>query len=173
LLADPPATGSAPPDSGDPVQPLMRPGRLRTAVASWLALEWIPTSRVPFMASTASGNAHDHRRGWHNRPVTRRPPLLREGRSHQPRRPGGQRRYAAADLAWIEFLLRLCDTGMSIADMQQSAGLRRRGNSTVPDRLALLRQHRARLTGRIRQLQASGRALDDNISHYEQLLEDA
>jgi DNA-binding transcriptional MerR regulator len=89
------------------------------------------------------------------------------------RSAGGQRRYAAADLAWIEFLLRLRDTGMSIADMQQFAGLRRRGDSTVPDRLTLLREHRARLAGRIRQLQASCRALDDKISHYQQLLEDA
>jgi DNA-binding transcriptional MerR regulator len=89
------------------------------------------------------------------------------------RSAGGQRRYAAADLAWIEFLLRLRDTGMSIADMQQFADLRRKGDSTVPDRLKLLREHRARLAGRIRQMQASGRALDDKISYYEQLLEDA
>lgn len=89
------------------------------------------------------------------------------------RSAGGQRRYAAADLAWIEFLLRLRDTGMSIADMQQFAGLRRRGDSTVPDRLRLLREHRARLAGRVRQMQASGRVLDDKISYYEQLLEDA
>ena len=89
------------------------------------------------------------------------------------RSAGGQRRYAAADLAWIAFLLRLRDTGMSIADMQQFADLRRSGDSTVPDRLRLLREHRARLTERIRQLQASGSALDDKINHYEQLLEDA
>jgi DNA-binding transcriptional MerR regulator len=89
------------------------------------------------------------------------------------RSSGGQRRYAAADLAWIEFLLRLRDTGMSIAGMQQFAGLRRGGDSTVPGRLALLREHRARLIARIRRLQESGRALDDKISHYEQLLEDA
>jgi DNA-binding transcriptional MerR regulator len=88
------------------------------------------------------------------------------------RSAGGQRRYAAADLAWIEFLLRLRDTGMSIAGMQQFADLRRRGDSTVPDRLELLREHRALLTERIRQLQTSGSALDDKISHYEQLLED-
>jgi len=89
------------------------------------------------------------------------------------RSAGGQRRYAAADLAWIEFLLRLRDTGMSIAGMQQFADLRRRGDSTVPERLTLLRAHRGRLTRRIRQLQASGSALDEKITHYEQLLRDA
>jgi DNA-binding transcriptional MerR regulator len=89
------------------------------------------------------------------------------------RSAGGQRRYAAADLAWIEFLLRLRDTGMPIADMQQFADLRRQGDTTVAERLALLRDHRARLADRIRQMQASGRALDDKIDHYESLLGDA
>lgn len=61
---------------------------------------------------------------------------------------------------------------MPITDMQQFADLRRRGDSTVPDRLNLLRGHRARLTERIRQLQANGSALDDKIDNYEQLLGD-
>lgn len=88
------------------------------------------------------------------------------------RSAAGQRRYAAGDLTWIEFLLRLRETGMPVAGMQQFAGLRRQGSATVGERLALLRGHRARLTERIAQLQASGRALDDKIAHYESLLED-
>lgn len=43
------------------------------------------------------------------------------------RNAGGQRRYAAADLEWLMFLLRLRTTGMSIADMQRFAELRRAG----------------------------------------------
>ena len=89
------------------------------------------------------------------------------------RSAGGQRRYATSDLAWIEFLLRLRDTGMSIADMQQFAELRRRGDTTVAERLALLRGHRQRLTERIQQLQANGAALDEKITYYQSLLEDA
>lgn len=76
----------------------------------------------------------------------------------------GRRRYATADVDWIAFLLRLRDTGMSIADMQRFAELRRGGDTTVADRLALLREHRVRLTERIRRLQANGAALDDKIS---------
>ncbi len=67
------------------------------------------------------------------------------------RSAGEQRRYAASDLAWIEFLLRLRDTGMSIVGMQQFA-----------ERLALLRAHRQRLAERIQRLQANGAALDEN-----------
>lgn len=89
------------------------------------------------------------------------------------RSAGRQRRYASADLARIEFLMRLRDTGMPVADMQQFAGLRRQGDTTVADRLALLRDHRARLADRICQMQASGRALDHKIDYYEDLLGDA
>jgi DNA-binding transcriptional MerR regulator len=37
------------------------------------------------------------------------------------RTTGNQRRYASADLAWLEFLLRLRETGMSIDDMKRFA----------------------------------------------------
>ncbi|SDK62029.1 DNA-binding transcriptional regulator, MerR family [Nonomuraea maritima] len=89
------------------------------------------------------------------------------------RSASGRRRYAAADLDWIDFALRLRDTGMSIADMQRFAELRRGGDSTTAERLAMLREHRAALTRRIRDLEANGRALDDKIDHYEGLLEDS
>ncbi|MFI7618313.1 MerR family transcriptional regulator [Nonomuraea terrae] len=88
------------------------------------------------------------------------------------RSTSGRRRYAAADMNWIDFLLRLRDTGMSIADMQRFAELRRNGAATTADRLAMLREHRVRLHRRIHGLQVSGRALDDKIDHYERLLED-
>jgi DNA-binding transcriptional MerR regulator len=83
------------------------------------------------------------------------------------------RRYAATDMDWIAFLLRLRATGMSIADMQRFAELRQAGDATVAERMALLRQHRARLEERIRTLRANGRALDDKIKHYQQLLEES
>ncbi|MET8447572.1 MerR family transcriptional regulator [Streptomyces sp. NPDC005209] len=86
------------------------------------------------------------------------------------RTSGNQRRYRAADLAWLEFLLRLRETGMSIADMQRFAGLRAKGDATVADRLAMLREHRAGLAERIRALRRNASALDDKIDHYVRLL---
>jgi DNA-binding transcriptional MerR regulator len=88
------------------------------------------------------------------------------------RTTGNQRRYQAADLAWLEFLLRLRETGMSIADMQRFAALRAAGNGTVADRLAMLREHRAELADRIRALRRNATVLDHKIDHYEQLLLD-
>ncbi|MER7924572.1 MULTISPECIES: MerR family transcriptional regulator [unclassified Streptomyces] len=88
------------------------------------------------------------------------------------RSTGNQRRYQAADLAWLEFLLRLRETGMSIADMQRFAALRAAGNVSVADRLAMLRAHRAELADRIRTLRRNATVLDHKIDHYEQLLLD-
>lgn len=87
------------------------------------------------------------------------------------RTTGNQRRYEAADLAWLEFLLRLRETGMPIAEMQRYARLRARGDTTVPDRLTMLREHRADLEDRIRALRRNAAALDDKIDHYERLLD--
>ncbi|MET7825504.1 MULTISPECIES: MerR family transcriptional regulator [unclassified Streptomyces] len=87
------------------------------------------------------------------------------------RTTGNQRRYAAADLAWLEFLIRLRGTGMSIGDMQTFAELRSRGDGSVPDRLAMLREHRADLADRMRALRRNAAALDDKIRHYERLLD--
>ena len=86
------------------------------------------------------------------------------------RNTGNQRRYAAADLAWLQFLLRLRETGMSIADMQRFAELRAAGDPTVADRLAMLREQRTGLADRIRSLEQTADALDEKINHYEQLL---
>lgn len=87
------------------------------------------------------------------------------------RTTGNQRRYAAADLAWLEFLLRLRETGMPISDMQHYAQLRAVGGATVADRLAMLREHRRDLTERIHSLQRNATALDNKINHYEELLD--
>ncbi|MGW1805949.1 MerR family transcriptional regulator [Streptomyces sp. NPDC002078] len=88
------------------------------------------------------------------------------------RTTGNQRRYRRADLAWLEFLLRLRGTGMSISDMQRYARLRAEGDATVADRLAMLREHRADLAERMRALRRNASALDDKIAHYEVLLHD-
>ncbi|MFJ9817166.1 MerR family transcriptional regulator [Streptomyces sp. NPDC101151] len=88
------------------------------------------------------------------------------------RTTGNQRRYQAADLAWLEFLLRLRETGMPISDMQRFARLRAQGDATVADRLALLREHRAEVADRIRALRRNAVALDDKIDHYVRLLDE-
>ena len=86
------------------------------------------------------------------------------------RSAGGQRRYAAADLDWLAFLLRLRATGMSIAGMRRFADLRRIGNASVCDRLDLLAAHREELVRHIASLNDHLQALDTKIDHYQDLL---
>ncbi|MEO3798292.1 MerR family transcriptional regulator [Nonomuraea sp. B10E15] len=88
------------------------------------------------------------------------------------RSPVGVRRYATADMDWLAFLMRLRDTGMSIADMKLFAELRRAGDESIAARLELLSDHRKVVDQRLRILRSSMRALDKKIAHYRALLED-
>jgi DNA-binding transcriptional MerR regulator len=86
------------------------------------------------------------------------------------RSTGNQRRYASTDLAWLEFLLRLRETGMTIADMKRFARLRAAGETTIATRVQMLRAHSDSLAARIRDLQQNAHALNGKIDHYQQLL---
>ena len=89
---------------------------------------------------------------------------------HVGRTSGNHRCYAASDLEWLAFLLRLRQTGMSIEDMRHFAQLRGKGMTTVVDRLDLLREHSSSLEKHIRSLRQSAKALDHKINYYEELL---
>ena len=75
------------------------------------------------------------------------------------RSTGGQRRYAASDMAWIEFLLRLRTTNMPIGKMQTFARLRGVGDSTVSDRRQMLEEHLTEVLSDIEALRQSADAL--------------
>ncbi|KRD55122.1 MerR family transcriptional regulator [Acidovorax sp. Root275] len=85
------------------------------------------------------------------------------------RAPGGQRRYAASDMEWIGFLLRLRETQMPIGQMQAFARLRSEGNTTTPERRELLEQHLAQVLATISAMQQSAQALQAKIAHYRDL----
>ncbi len=85
------------------------------------------------------------------------------------RAPGGQRRYAASDLAWIEFLLRLRTTHMPIGKMQSFAKLRGAGDSTVPERRQMLEEHMQDVLAEIEAMQQSAASLREKIEYYRSL----
>lgn len=86
------------------------------------------------------------------------------------RNAGNQRRYQAADVEWVRFLLRLRETGMPIARMREYAELRAQGDGTIRPRLELLIEHHARLCEQIETLAAHQRALRDKINTYHRML---
>src|SRR6266702_6301532 len=57
------------------------------------------------------------------------------------RAQNGHRRYTQHDLAWIDLLIRLRDTGMPRAQMVRFAQLRRQGSATLTERRLMLEQH--------------------------------
>ena len=85
------------------------------------------------------------------------------------RAAGGQRRYAAADMDWLDFLLRLRATGMPIHRMQEFASLRSEGNVTAKERREILEIHLAEVLAQVQTLQKSAQALAAKIEIYRQI----
>jgi DNA-binding transcriptional MerR regulator len=87
------------------------------------------------------------------------------------RATSGHRRYAAQDLAWLEFLTRLRTTGMPIRYMQRFADLRRRGNTTIAERRALLEEHKRAVQAHINDLQQNLEMITTKIMDYQRMEE--
>lgn len=82
----------------------------------------------------------------------------------------GRRVYRQADVVWVQFLLRLRETGMPIARMREYARLRAQGDMTIPERLDLLSAHQHTLRQQIEHLQEHQNALDAKIDTYRHML---
>ncbi|KTS85238.1 MerR family transcriptional regulator [Microbacterium testaceum] len=86
------------------------------------------------------------------------------------RNAGNQRRYSAADVDWVAFLLQLRQTGMPIAQMREYAALRQLGDATIDDRVRLLEAHQIAVREQIAVLRAHEKALDDKVRVYRRTL---
>ena len=82
------------------------------------------------------------------------------------RNSGNRRRYSTSDIEWLRFLLRLRETGMSIAQMRRYAELRAGGAATTATRLAMLEAHRNALQEKITRLRNHEKALESKIATY-------
>ena len=86
-------------------------------------------------------------------------------------RQSGARRYNADDMRWLDFLVRLRATGMSMRDMQRYAQLRRQGEvqSSLAERQTLLEDHARRLEEDMRALAETLQTLRKKIRLYHDL----
>ncbi|MFO1326269.1 MAG: MerR family transcriptional regulator [Rubrivivax sp.] len=84
---------------------------------------------------------------------------------------GGRRRYSPRHVAWLDLMVRLRATGMSIEKMRRYASLVRQGQATLAERRALLQAHRADVLARIDEWQQALTLLDDKIDFYGQWLQ--
>ena len=86
-------------------------------------------------------------------------------------RRSGARRYSDADMRWLDFLVRLRATGMSMRDMQRYAQLLRQGNAepSLNERQAMLEAHAARLEADIRAQRETLQYIRKKIRGYEEM----
>jgi DNA-binding transcriptional MerR regulator len=78
----------------------------------------------------------------------------------------GYRVYTGADFGRIVFLTRLRMTGMPIRDLQRYVRLVEGGEHTVPERLALLEEHRDAVRARIEELAVALDTVERKIATY-------
>ena len=93
--------------------------------------------------------------------------LVRVGRD-----ASGYRRYDAAAVRRLVFLTRMRTSGMTISDLQRYVDMVEAGRDTVPERLAMLTEHRNVLRTRIDELQLALSATDYKIAAYTRELQE-
>ena len=79
------------------------------------------------------------------------------------RAANGHRRYSENDLIWLEFLKRLRATGMPTSQMKRFAELRRQGDASKAERIALLKTHYLSVENQIDELSNNLGAIREKI----------
>ncbi len=87
------------------------------------------------------------------------------------RNSSNRRCYTDKDLAWIDFIKRLKDTGMPIKEIQHYAELRANGEATLSARMEMLISHRKALNEQITQLKEHMGKLDEKIEFYQRKID--
>jgi len=101
-----------------------------------------------------------HTLRYYERAGLMRDPVARASSRH--------RRYTEADLQWVIFLTRLRLTGMPIREMARYAQLASAGESSEPERLALLTEHRRRVLEQLAEVQRNLALIDHKIAVYQE-----
>lgn len=91
----------------------------------------------------------------------------RKGLISPERNRSGHRDYCEHDIAWVEFIERLKDTGMPLAQIKDYADLRALGDSTLGERMGMLVAHREDVVKAIAHWQDNLDHLNRKIEHYE------
>lgn len=96
----------------------------------------------------------------------------REGILANPvqRGPGGHRVYSEDDVDWLTVCTILRGSGMPIPQIARYTAMVRQGDGNEPERLALLRQHRERVTAQMTQLTRCLDLINFKVGVYEDIL---
>ncbi|MCY7834351.1 MerR family transcriptional regulator [Bacillus spizizenii] len=91
----------------------------------------------------------------------------REGLIKVNRDDNNVRIYSDENKLWVESLLHLKNTGMSLKDMKQFFLWGSMGDETVEKRLALLKDHRKKVVEEFNKIRQSLEFIDNKINFYE------
>lgn len=80
----------------------------------------------------------------------------------------GRRKYTDLDIQWIAFIKRLKETGMPIKQIRRYAVLRYQGDSTLRERLEMLKEHRSYVVAQKENWDANLKHLDEKMKTYEE-----
>lgn len=86
------------------------------------------------------------------------------------RAENSHRRYTQDDVGWINFLMKLRATGMSVSEMQTYAELQRQGEETLPQRVEMLKALRERVEAHLRELNDHLGLICYKIDMYEEIV---
>ena len=86
-----------------------------------------------------------------------------------PRNRSGHRSYGEEHVRWIRFVKRLRGAGMPIASVREYACLVRQGDSSIPERVHLLEQHRDRLREHVRDMAEHLDVIEKKLQRYSEL----
>lgn len=84
----------------------------------------------------------------------------------EKRNKNQQRLFDEEDLHWITNLHYLREAGMSIAELQHYTALVREGDSSLPQRIALMREQRQRVITAIADKQEQLKVIDHKLERY-------
>jgi DNA-binding transcriptional MerR regulator len=86
------------------------------------------------------------------------------------RSKSGHRRFTDDDMGWIKLVQCLRATGMPIEDLHAYAELAQQGDSTAPQRLRILEDHRRRIRADMAELQTALDLVERKIAGYDEML---
>ncbi len=89
--------------------------------------------------------------------------LLKEVR----RNGSGHRTFTSKEIKWVEFIIRLKETGMPLDQILQYGALRDEGDQTMLARQTMLEDHREALKAQIESQMRHLSALDNKIEFYK------
>ncbi|MFC5452600.1 MerR family transcriptional regulator [Paenibacillus aestuarii] len=86
------------------------------------------------------------------------------------RDPNGNRMFEQKDMDWIDIMMRLRATGMSVVTLRKMVDLTVKGDVTIPERQAILEKHKLELQRKQVELDRANEAVNKKLLIYESLM---